>query len=260
MSPDERSAVRRSNPRDGVALLTLDRAASRNVLDDELRDGLIAALEATDADADVRAVVLTGGSEVFAAGADIRAMRDQGFQDAIAARGARLWGRLAAVRKPLIAAVAGPAVGGGCELALACDLIVAGDQVTFGTPEINVGVFPFMIMAIIYRNVGRKKATELLLLGERISAAEAERIGIVNKVVPAAELDAAVDAWAQKIARSSPLLMSMGKDAISRQMDMPLDDGLDFLRGQLALAFSTEDIQEGVKAFFEKREPQWKGR
>jgi enoyl-CoA hydratase len=137
---------------------------------------------------------------------------------------------------------------------------MAKDTATFGTPEINVGVFPFMIMALIYRNVPRKKTNELLLLGERLSAQEALAAGIVNRVVPAEEFDEAVSDWARRLAAKSPVLMKLGKDAMYRQMDMPFDEALDFLRSQLSLAFTTDDIQEGVKAFFEKREPQWTGR
>jgi enoyl-CoA hydratase/carnithine racemase len=151
-------------------------------------------------------------------------------------------------------------LAGALGIALACDLILASEEATFGTPEINVGTFPFMIMALIYRNVPRKKANELLLLGERWSAQEALAAGIVNRVVPDAELDGLVAEWAGKLASKSPVIMRLGKDAMRRQMDMPLDDALDFLRAQLSLAMSTEDIVEGVTAFFEKREPQWKGR
>ena len=150
--------------------------------------------------------------------------------------------------------------GAALGIALACDLIVAKDTATFGTPEINVGAFPFMIMALIYRNVPRKKANELLLLGERWSAAEAREAGIVNRVVPAGEFDAAVAEWAAKLAGKSPVIMRLGKEAMRRQMDMPFEDALDYLRAQLTLAVSTEDIVEGVTAFFEKRDPVWKGR
>jgi enoyl-CoA hydratase/carnithine racemase len=169
----------------------------------------------------------------------------------------RLLGELG---KPSICAANGHVLAGALGLALACDLIVARQGSRFGTPEINVGVFPFMIMALIYRNVGRKKTNELLLLGEQISSEEAERIGIVNKVLPAEEFEAGVADWADRLARKSPVLMKLGKDAMFRQQDMALADALDFLRSQLTIAFSTEDIQEGVKAFFEKRDPQWTGR
>jgi len=172
----------------------------------------------------------------------------------------RLFQTILQLGKPTICAANGHVLAGALGIALACDLIVAKESATFGTPEINVGVFPFMIMALIFRNVPRKKANELLLLGERMSAEEAREAGIVNRVVPDGEFDAAVADWAAKLASKSPVLMKLGKDAMYRQLDMPLDEALDFLRSQLSVAFTTEDIQEGVTAFFEKREPKWTGR
>jgi enoyl-CoA hydratase/carnithine racemase len=162
--------------------------------------------------------------------------------------------------KPSVCAARGHVLAGALGIALACDLIVASEEATFGTPEINVGVFPFMIMALIYRNVPRKRTNELLLLGERIDAHAAREAGIVNRVVPAGEFDAAVDEWAVKLASKSPVLMRLGKDAMFRQQDMALVDALEYLHAQLTIALSTEDIREGVSAFFEKREPRWTGR
>ncbi len=162
--------------------------------------------------------------------------------------------------KPSICAANGHVLAGSLGIALACDLIVAKEGAEFGTPEINVGAFPFMIMALIYRNVPRKRTNELLLLGDRISAQDAKEAGIVNKVVAAEEFDAAVADWAGKLASKSPVIMRLGKDAMFRQQDMAFLDALEYLHAQLSLALSTEDIVEGVSAFFEKREPQWKGR
>ena len=162
--------------------------------------------------------------------------------------------------KPVICAVNGHCLAGALGLALACDMVVAKESATFGTPEINVGLFPFMIMGLIYRNVPRKKTNELMLLGERIDAREAERLGIVNRVVDAGAFEDTVREWAEKLAAKSPVLMKLGKDALYRQQDMALEDALAYLRAQLTIAFSTEDIQEGVNAFFEKREPRWTGR
>ena len=248
----------------GVATIALDDPDTRNSLSDAMLDGLIEAFEMARDDDAVRCVVLTSTHEkVFSSGGNL-----QGFAAEVPLvhkhfgieRFPRLFRMIGELGKPTICAANGHVLAGALGLALACDLIVAREGVRFGTPEINVGVFPFMIMALIYRNVGRKKTNELLLLGEQISAEEAERIGIVNRVVPADGYDEAVRDWAEKLAKKSPVLMRMGKDAMYRQMDMPFEDALDFLRSQLTIAFATDDIQEGVTAFFEKREPEWKGR
>lgn len=151
-------------------------------------------------------------------------------------------------------------LAGSLGLALACDLIVASEEATFGTPEINVGLFPFMIMALIYRNVPRKKANEMLLLGGRMEAKDAKEAGIVNFVAKKKDFDLVLEDWTTMLARKSPLIMKLGKDAMWRQMDMDLAAALDYLRSQLAIELSSEDAIEGVKAFFEKREPEWKGR
>ena len=249
---------------EGVATIALDQPDTRNALSDEVLDDLIEAFERAREDEAVRCVVLTSTHEkVFSSGgnlagfaADVPLVHKHFATD----RFPRLFRLIGELGKPTICAANGHVLAGALGLALACDLIVAREGVRFGTPEINVGVFPFIIMALIYRNVPRKKATEMLLLGEQISAQEAERLGFVNRVVPPGEFDAAVAEWAAKLASKSPVLMRLGKDALFRQQDMALGDALEFLHAQLTIAFSTEDIQEGVKAFFEKRDPVWTGR
>jgi enoyl-CoA hydratase/carnithine racemase len=248
----------------GVATITLNDPHTRNALSPDMLTGLIAAFErARDEDA-ARCVVLASSHEkTFSSGANLGGFaadaplvqRHFGSE-----RFVGLFKLIGQLGKPTLCAADGHVLAGALGIALACDLIVASERASFGTPEINVGTFPFMIMALIYRNVGRKKATELLLLGERWDAQQALAAGIVNRVVPAGEFDAAVSEWANKLAGKSPVIMRLGKEAMRRQMDMPLDDALDYLRAQLTLAMSTEDIVEGVSAFFEKREPQWKGR
>ena len=249
---------------DGVATIALDQPDTRNALSDQLLGELIAAFEAARDDDAVRCVVLTSSHErVFSSGANLG-----GFSADVplvhkhfgTARFPRLFRLIGELGKPTICAANGHVLAGALGIALACDLVVAREGAEFGTPEIGVGAFPFMIMALIYRNVPRKKTNELLLLGERIDAREAERIGLVNRVASAEEFDAVVADWAQKLAAKSPVIMRLGKDAMFRQMDMDFADALDYLRAQLSLALSTEDVVEGVTAFFEKREPQWKGR
>ncbi len=249
---------------DGVATLTLNRPEQRNALSPQLLSELVNAIGRVRDDDGVRAMVLRGaGDKVFCAGADLGGfaadvpLLDKHYANDLFLEFFRLMPRLG---KPTLCAANGHVLAGGLGLALSCDLLIAKEGITFGTPEINIGAFPYMIMAIIYRNVPRKRVNEMLLLGERISATDAVDYGLANKVVPEAEFEAAVDQWASKLASKSPLLMKLGRDAMYRQDDMALDDALEFLRGQLTLTFSTEDILEGVSAFFEKREPEWKGR
>jgi enoyl-CoA hydratase/carnithine racemase len=248
----------------GVATITLNEPDTRNALSAEILGGLTGALRGAREDQRVRCVVLASSHErVFSSGANLggfagdvplvhKHFGSELFVD--------LFKLIGSLGKPTICAARGHVLAGALGLALACDLVVASEEATFGTPEINVGAFPFMIMALIYRNVPRKKVNEMLLLGERLSAQEALQAGIVNRVLPVGEFDAFVGDWAEKLASKSPLVMRLGKEAMRRQMDMPLDDALDYLRAQLSLTLSSEDIVEGVSAFFEKREPQWKGR
>jgi enoyl-CoA hydratase len=248
---------------DGVATVTLNDPEKRNRLSGEMLAQLVEAIRRARGDDDARALVLTGAGKAFCAGADLGGFGadappiQKHFGTDLFLELFRLMPRLG---KPSLCAANGHVVAGGLGLALSCDLVIAKQGADFWTPEINIGAFPYMIMSLIYRNVPRKVVNEMILLGERLSADDAVRHGLANKVVPEEEFDAAVADWGRKLASKSPVLMRLGHDAMYRQQDMALDDALEFLRSQLSLTFTTEDIQEGVRAFFEKRDPEWKGR
>ena len=249
---------------DGIATIALDDPETRNSLSPQLLGDLLGALAEVKADDNARCVVLTSTHEkVFSSGGNLAAFgadaplidRYKGTQPFI-----EVFKAIGELGKPSIVAANGHVLAGSLGIALACDLIIAKDTAGFGTPEINVGLFPFMIMALIYRNVPRKKTTEMLLLGERLSAEEAREAGIVNKVVRPELFDDNLRGWTELLAAKSPLIIRIGKDAMWRQMDMPLYDALDYLSSQLTIELGTEDAIEDVMAFFEKRDPQWKGR
>ncbi|MEW1822219.1 enoyl-CoA hydratase/isomerase family protein [Arthrobacter sp. NPDC080031] len=248
----------------GVASIVLDDPATRNALSDALVDELLGALERARDDEAVRVVVLRSGDpKVFSSGGNLKAFADDGPLLAKYAgldRFPRLYRLLGGLGKPIVCAAEGDVLAGAFGIALACDLIIATDGARFGCPEINVGVFPFMISALIYRSVPRSKANELMMMGELISAQEAKRLDIVNSVVPAADFEAELQRVTDRLASRSPLLMRLGKDALDATRDMPLEDALRYLRSQLALAFAAEDIKEGVAAFSEKRKPVWAGK
>ncbi|GAA1365049.1 enoyl-CoA hydratase/isomerase family protein [Arthrobacter rhombi] len=250
--------------RDAIATITLDDPATRNALGDATLDDLLDAIAKAGDDDNIRVVVLRSADpKVFSSGGNLKAFADDRpviEKYAGLDRFPRLYKMLGRLGKPVVCAAEGDVLAGAFGLALACDFIVAVDGVRFGCPEINVGVFPFMISALIYRSVPRAKANELMMTGELIDAEEARRMDIVNRVVPQDHFEAELAALVERLSTRSPLLMRLGKNALDATRDMSFDDALGYLQSQLALAFATEDIREGVAALKEKREPQWKGR
>jgi enoyl-CoA hydratase/carnithine racemase len=247
--------------RDGVALARLNRPEVRNALSPELMEELAALLERWDDDASIRCVVIAGGDEWFAAGADIKATAQRTFQEALVSPTARFWPRLATLRTPLIAAVSGYALGGGCELALLCDMIVASESAEFGQPEILLGIIPGGGgTQRLTRLLGKQRAMELVLTGRRIGAAEAHELGIVNRVAPADGWLEATLQLAEMVAERPPLAVRLGKQAVLAADETPLSAGLDHERRLYELAMATEDRVEGMNAFLEKRKPQFQGR
>jgi enoyl-CoA hydratase/carnithine racemase len=244
-----------------VGLAGLNRPDARNALSPELMEELATLAERWDDDPDVRCIVIAGGDDWFAAGADIKAMATRGLQETLVSPAARFWPRLAGVRTPLIAAVSGYALGGGCELALVCDMIVASESAEFGQPEILLGIIPGGGgTQRLARVMGKQRAMEIVLTGRRITAAEAERLGIVNQVAPAKRwLEAALE-LAAVVAERPPLAVRLAKQAVLAADETPLPAGLDHERRLYELAMATEDRVEGMTAFLEKRRPEFRGR
>lgn len=247
--------------RGGVELITLDRPRSLNALSPALIEELGDALEAADKDPEVGASVITGGPRVFAAGADISDMADQTPVDQLTRDQTGRWARVSNFTKPLLAAVNGYALGGGCELALMCDLIVAGDSARFGQPEINLGIIAGAGGTQRWpRTAGKYVAMEVNLLGTQIPAQRAYQLGIVNRVVPhEVTIEVAVE-MAQKAGRQAPVAARLAKESVNRALETPLSEGLAQERKSFYFLFGTEDQKEGMAAFLEKRKPEFKGK
>lgn len=244
----------------GTARLTIDRESARNALSPLVVQQLVEGLERADADPAVRCLVLTGaGSRVFCAGGDLGGLTGDGFLSGH--EGRRGYGvllqRFQQIKKPTIARVNGHALAGGLGLVLACDLAVASADAGFGTPEIDRGLFPMMLLALLQRHLGRKRTLELLLTGDRLTAEQALAWGLVNRVVPPGELDAATKVLADKLAGKSQAIVGLGRRAFFTAEDLPLGQAVEFLASQLSLNVLTEDAAEGVTAFLEKRPPKW---
>jgi enoyl-CoA hydratase/carnithine racemase len=247
--------------RGAVGLARLDRPEARNALSAELMEELASICERWDEDPEVRCIVIAGGDDWFAAGADIKAMAKRTLAEVLTSPAARFWPRLAALRTPLVAAVSGYALGGGCELALACDMIVASERAEFGQPEILLGIIPGGGgTQRLARVMGKQRAMELVLTGRRIDAAEAHRLGIVTRLAaPDGWLDAALE-LAATLAERPPLAVRLGKQAVLAAEETALTAGLDHERRLYELAMATEDRVEGMNAFLEKRKPEFRGR
>jgi len=259
---DDQPRVLVSWPVDGVAVLTLNRPDVLNALDYRTLGELADELEKLDVDESVRCVVITGaGDRAFAAGADIKEMADATPVTLSAANNFARWERLKRVRVPLIAAVRGFALGGGCELAMACDMIVAADDATFGQPEIKIGIMPGAGgTQRLTRALGKAKAMEMILTGRNLSAREAYQRGLVSEIVAREEVVPAALALASEIAALPPLAVRAAKEAVNRAYELSLDAGLEFERRNFFMLFASDDQKEGMAAFVEKRKPDWKGR
>ena len=246
-----------------VATVTLNRPDQRNPLSGVMLRDLAAAFRWCRDEADVRVVILTGAGRVFCAGADLSTF--DGEMTGLERYRSRdlfveLFVLMAELGKPIIGRVNGHALAGGLGLACSCDMLVSVDTATFGTPEISVGIWPMMIQAILSRNIPRKVLLEMEMLGDRWTATQLQSLGVINRVVPHEQLDATVKEIAEQLAKKSPVAMRLGRDSFYRHQDMDFRAALHYLHGQFLLVSQTEDSREGIKAFFEKREPDFKGK
>jgi enoyl-CoA hydratase/carnithine racemase len=243
-----------------TATLTINREERRNAISVETIKLFLQYLDRAEADPAVRAVLITGaGSKAFCAGADLGGEPGGPIREGFELY-ARLLKRLAKFPKPVVARVNGACMAGGMGFMLACDIVIAVANAEFGTPEVNVGLWPMMIGALIYRNALRKKAMEMVLLGEPLTAARALDLGLITRAVSPARLDAEVDAVLQSLVKKSPISMKIGKEAFYAMADMPFEDAVDFLSQKLAEVAATDDAREGITAFIEKRPPVFKGK
>ena len=248
-------------PGDGYAVVTLNRPTVLNALNQATMDEVVRALETMERDAQVRCAVITGAGRAFAAGADIKEMAEASASDMLVGYRFQQWERIRKLTIPLVAAVNGIALGGGCELAMLCDMVVAAETAQFGQPEINLGIMPGAGgTQRLTRAIGKARAMEMVLTGRPISARQAEALGLVTKVVPAeAVLDEAI-ALAREIAAKPPIAVRLAKEAVLKAFDTTVEGGLDYERKAFYLLFATEDRTEGINAFLEKRKPEFRGR
>lgn len=245
----------------GYAVVQFNRAEVLNAINMQLMTELVDALESLDKDDGVRCVILTGNEKAFAAGADIKEMADASAMEMLVRDQFARWDKIRKIKKPLIAAVSGFALGGGCELAMTCDIIIASETARFGQPEINIGVMPGAGgTQRLTRAVGKAKAMEIVLTGKTFTAEEACEWGLVNKVVPVEHYFQEAKDFAREIASKPPAAVRLAKEAILKAFDTTIEGGLELERKNFYLLFASDDQKEGMKAFVEKRKPAWKGK
>ena len=246
---------------EAVGLVQLNRPGVLNALNGALMSELIAALEDLDRDETVRCIIITGNARAFAAGADIKEMAEASAVEMLQRNWIAHWDRMRGIGKPIIAAVSGYALGGGCELAMACDIIIASESAQFGQPEINIGVMPGAGgTQRLTRALGKSRAMELVLTGRYLTAREAEAHGLVSRVVPVEVYLDEAKRLAREIASKAPVAVRLAKESVNRAFELSLADGLEYERKLFYFLFATEDQDEGMRAFIEKRQAEWKGK